>query len=482
MKSFRTPQEFLAAVHVDATANLLATAADLAIVLGPNGVVEDLAVSDTDLEELGVEGWIGKRLEDTVSADTRPKVPELLAQAPTDAPSAWRQLNHVARSRDSADVPVNYAAQRLGAGGQIMLIGRNLGAISKLQQRLVEAQQTLERDYSRIRMAETRYRLLFQTTAEAVLIVDANTEKVLEANPATRELLGEAGRGIVGRRLLDCFEASAAQAIGTMLSTIRGAGRASEVTVNGADGDPSLLVGASMFRQDANPCFLVRVTLPERREGGASGDGTSHFLSLIDRAPEAFVVTDHDTHIQAANPAFADLAQLASVDQANGKPLETWLGRPGVDTNVLLSHLRQHGSVRHYETNLRPEIGPPVTVELSAVMVSNGEAAATYGFTIRHTVRAQASNGDGRELPRSVEQLTELVGRVPLKELVRETTDVIERLCIEAALELTEDNRASAAEMLGLSRQSLYVKLRRYGLGDLASDSDGESPQPARDT
>ena len=48
-----------------------------------------------------------------------------------------------------------------------------------------------------------------------------------------------------------------------------------------------------------------------------------------------------------------------------------------------------------------------------------------------------------------------------------ETTDVIERLCIEAALELTRDNRASAAEMLGLSRQSLYVKLRRYGLGDL---------------
>jgi DNA-binding NtrC family response regulator len=78
-----------------------------------------------------------------------------------------------------------------------------------------------------------------------------------------------------------------------------------------------------------------------------------------------------------------------------------------------------------------------------------------------------------RELPRSVEQFTEIIGRVPLKEVVREATDVIERLCIEAALEMTGDNRASAAEMLGLSRQSLYVKLRRYGLGDL-TDQDGE--------
>jgi len=64
-------------------------------------------------------------------------------------------------------------------------------------------------------------------------------------------------------------------------------------------------------------------------------------------------------------------------------------------------------------------------------------------------------------------QLTELVGRVPLKDLVRESTDMIEKLCIEAALEITGDNRASAAEILGLSRQSLYAKLRRYGLGEL---------------
>ena len=58
------------------------------------------------------------------------------------------------------------------------------------------------------------------------------------------------------------------------------------------------------------------------------------------------------------------------------------------------------------------------------------------------------------------------IGRVSMKELVRDAIDVIERLCIESALELTGNNRASAAEMLGLSRQSLYVKLRRYGLSD----------------
>ncbi len=59
-----------------------------------------------------------------------------------------------------------------------------------------------------------------------------------------------------------------------------------------------------------------------------------------------------------------------------------------------------------------------------------------------------------------------------LRDLVRETTDVIEKLCIEAALELSKDNRASAAQMLGLSRQSFYAKLRRYGLGELDDDDE----------
>jgi DNA-binding NtrC family response regulator len=68
--------------------------------------------------------------------------------------------------------------------------------------------------------------------------------------------------------------------------------------------------------------------------------------------------------------------------------------------------------------------------------------------------------------------MTELVGRVPLKDIVRETTDLIEQLCIQAALNLTGDNRASAAEMLGLSRQSLYVKLRRFGMGDLSNETE----------
>jgi DNA-binding NtrC family response regulator len=45
----------------------------------------------------------------------------------------------------------------------------------------------------------------------------------------------------------------------------------------------------------------------------------------------------------------------------------------------------------------------------------------------------------------------------------------VERHYIEAALKLTEGNRTAAAEMLGISRQSLYMKLDRYGIDGRAS-------------
>jgi transcriptional regulator PpsR len=128
---------------------------------------------------------------------------------------------------------------------------------------------------------------------------------------------------------------------------------------------------------------------------------------------------------------------------------------------------------------MRGELGSTAEVEISAAMLERG-AEKCLGFTIRDMGRRLGVDARApRELPRSASQMTELVGRMPLKDIVRETSDLIEQLCIEAALELTGDNRASAAEMLGLSRQSLYIKLRRFGMIDSGTDLSAE---PGEDT
>jgi len=121
--------------------------------------------------------------------------------------------------------------------------------------------------------------------------------------------------------------------------------------------------------------------------------------------------------------------------------------------------------VRLFNSSVRGEYGSTAEVEASAVMAPAG-AHPSIGIVLRDVGRRLASGPQGaRDLTIAVEQLTGLVGRVGLRDLVRDTVDLVERHFIEAALELTGHNRTSAAEVLGVSRQSLYVKLRRYQLG-----------------
>jgi transcriptional regulator PpsR len=230
-----------------------------------------------------------------------------------------------------------------------------------------------------------------------------------------------------------------------------------------------VVVAASVFRHDSTTLFLVRIS-PAPTEARAIPDVKEKLLKLVESAPDGFVVTDSTGNVLTANAAFVQMAGLAGEDMARGESLDRWIGQSGVELDVLITNLRQRGSVRFFTTTVRSEDFTTMQVEISAVAIGNG-GAPSFGFAIRNVgPRLQGETQAARVLPRSVEQLTELIGRVSLKELVRESTDVIEKLCIEAALQLTGDNRASAAEMLGLSRQSFYVKLRRYGLGDLATN------------
>jgi transcriptional regulator PpsR len=448
---------------------LVASVTDVALVVDSEGIIRDRSFQSEDLgaELEGEKPWIGRAFLDTVEPDSHNKVRALLKDAAGGEQGRPRQVNHP--SANGVDVPILYTAMRIGKTKNAIVCGRDLRIISTLQRRLLDAQQSMERDYARLRQVETRYRMLFQMSPDPVLIVDALTQRVVEANPAATQLLEAGGGRVADRSFTELFSGETQLAIQALLAGMRVAARGEDVRGLLAASRREVNVSATLFRQENATYFLVRV-LPlgtGAQLPAAVPASQQKFVRLIEQAPDGMVLTNQDGAIIAANPAFLEMAELAAEEQARGEQLDRWLGRPGIDLDVLMANLRQRGAVRLFATQVRGEFGARLDVELSAAAVAEGEATA-FGFTIRNVGRRLGSERKAvLELPRSVEQLTELIGRVSLKELVRESTDMIERLCIEAALEVTGDNRASAAEMLGLSRQSLYVKLRRYGLGDL---------------
>lgn len=470
MPQFSAPRDTLGDLEADTAAKVLAAAGDIALVLDQQGKVLDVAFGGADVARASFDGWRDRNWTDIVTADSRHKVEEMLRDACGKESPRWREVNHP--SLDGGVVPIRYVAVPTGRGGRVVAIGRDLRAISALQQRLIQAQQAMERDYARLRQTESRYRMLFQLASEAVVILDG-ARKIMEINPAAAALVAAPNGGSVGAPFAKLLDRDSVEETSTYLAQVEAAGQAGSILVRLKHESREVTLTASPFRQEWGVHLLLRLS-PTQPEADAPTDAQRALLEVLERMPDAFVVADQDLRILAGNNAFLNLAQLPNLTVARGRPLDDFLGRPGVDLNVLVGNLRQYGAVRSFATILRNQFDGLEDVEVSAVSAPDCEPPC-YGFSIRvDRRRAVAVPNGARELPRSVEQLTDLVGRVSLKEIVRETADIIERLCIEAALELSRNNRASAAEILGLSRQSLYSKLHRYGLVDLDLESPGE--------
>jgi len=464
---FRAP-EALGPVDAGLAANIIAASADIALIIDREGVIRDLACSEADISPSAYQSWVGQPWIETVAEDSQAKVNRILEDARDTVMVSWREINQ-RTTATGQDLPIRFSAVRLAAEGRILAIGRDLRAIATLQQQLVGAQQAMEREYARLRHAETRYRLLFQIASEAVLIVDAATHRIVEANPAAGALMAEPPNRLVGRELSKLFVTDGWPAVQTLLATVRVAGWAEDVRAELLADENEALVSASLFRQDSGSLFLIRMS---RAGGGGQDVSESRMLEVVHKLPDAFVVVDENRRILGVNASFLDLTQLATEQQVIREPLDQWVGRPGVDAGLLIQNTKEHGTVRNFSTVIRGQYGTDEDVEVSGVAAAFGDAKC-YGFMIRPIAsRFPFEAQSNLDLPQSVEQLTGLVGRVPLKDIVRQTTDVIESLCIEAALEVSGDNRASAAQMLGLSRQSLYAKLRRLEIGDQESGGD----------
>lgn len=440
---------------------LLGVVSDVTLVMNLQGVIEDVSTGRDTLAALGCQSWVGRRWMDTVTSESRIKIQEMLQSQGAPEVMRWRHVNHI--SPVGNEVALQYVVLPLG-GGRLLAIGRDLESLAELQRRLVETQQSMERDYLRLRHIEARYRVLFDTSTEAVLMVDATTQRVLEANVGAQSLLKDAGKRLVGRDVRECFEGESQGEVQSLLRMALATGRIEMCSAHVAGLPSALTVSATVFRQEGGAQFLVRMVTREAAAAPVQDPGSSAALGeAMERFPDGWILTDTAGLIKSVNEEGMALLGLTASSQVVGQSLERWLLRGAVDWGVLHTSLRQQLPVRNFATEVRTLSGMTLPVEVSAVSLARAEPM--YAFFVRDMDRRMQS-GASMALSQAnpFAELSQLVGRRPIKDIVGETVDTIERMCIEAALALTHNNRASAAEMLGLSRQSLYVKLRRFGM------------------
>jgi len=420
-----------------------------------NGVIQDVTLSNAVAEEL-VDDWRGRPWVETVGDGLGGKIIRMVEDARESGISAYRQVNQ--RFPSGLEIPMEYTTVRLGGKAGLIAIGRNLQAVAELQSRLIAAQQVMEQEYWKLREVETRYRLLFDASNEAVLLLKADTLRIMEANPAAIRALGLSR----GRDILPDMAADEREPFQAMLQRVRQSGRAPGVLLHLGPDRAAWLVRASLMTSDPGPVFLVQLAPAAGTQIPAPEAERATLDEFVDRLPDAFVVIDRDGVIRRANRAFLDIAQIGGEGAILGERLSRFLSRPGADLNVLLTNLQRHGSVRMFESSIQGDLGGETTVEISAAGGNASNRSGPIALVMRDVGRRLSPTKETTTLQSALAAIVEQTGKTSLRGLVKDTVGLVERHYMVAALDLAEGNRTAAAEILGMSRQGFYKKLAQY--------------------
>ena len=448
------------------TANQVLNAlADVTLKLDTDGLVLEAQVNRVDATDLRQIQWQGKALNALVSASQRDRVANVIDWCVAH-PNATTTvtLSHPNLSSDTT-ATLRYVFFYSADEQRLIAVGEDKGELSSAKQQLVNSQLAMERDYWSLRQTETRYRRLLDMSSDGFIIVDDSSQRIVECNQAAGPLLQIVDQSIVGLAFPSHIDDASKHQLSKMIDDARIKGSASAALSTLANGH-ALFVAIDHLSQTTGAILLVRLS----QAANATLPATEQHY--FERVPDALLQLDHSGRITAANGVFLQWIQEPSDRHVLGRNADDWLGRTGVDLQVLLDNLSQRSVVTRFASTLRTQAQGFTDIEISGSSRSHSSDNEYLLFLRDTSRRIHHRETTVEALPSSIEEITSRVGQTPLKDLVRESTDVIEALCIESALKLTRNNRASAAELLGLSRQSLYTKLRRFGIGETEIEAE----------
>ncbi len=458
-------------IEPELLSSIIGVASDIALVVSGEGIILSVLINRNDTSFGNLEHWEGRHIHDFLKPDSLPKFDAVHQDYKNGKiPVKSVELNH----SDNAnwEFPIRYSFHPFGTENALLMLGRDLRPIAETQRQLVQAQMSLEQGYESRREFDARYRLLLRTVRDAVVFVSVADGRIKDANDPAAALLGTTRDELLGAAFSQEFRDRKREEFIDGLVNTSFSDASVGMEVQSRRGRQKIILTPSVFRAGGERVLICRMTTAD--DVKAKHDDLSVNLGILfDKGADAVLFTTITGVIQSCNDSFLDLIDAAHLVDIKGRNLSEFLGRGQIDMSVLIENARRSGQMRMYSTKLLNDFGSKTAIEMSATYL-NDRTEPELGFVIRDASRVDAmrkSPMQGSE--DSSRNVMELVGSATLKEIVTETTDVVEKMCIETAVSLTRNNRVAAAEMLGLSRQSLYVKLRKYGL--LSKEVDGDA-------
>lgn len=453
---------FIPKIEPTIASEIISRVSDLALVLSKDGHVQGLIANPEFMSKSDLADWEDAPFETALNVESVPKFQKRLDEFNNQHGTVLPvEVNHAARG-GRPEFPMRYSFHRINHDGTFLLLGRDLRPIAEMQQQLVAAQIALEKDYEKQREFDTRFRVLMSSTNEIIMFVSAPTGAITECNAAAASFFGKPKGELVGTAFVKLFDSRITDPIRALVDTAT-ANTSSAVTMQARKLKREMDISPTLFRSGGEQVLLCRIT-PADGLAMQPDELSENLATMYRNGVDGMVFINESGGILSANDAFQNLTDVTLAQSIPGRSMADFLSRGGVDLNVLLENTTRSGSMRLYATRLVSEHGTERPVEISMTKLSAG-SDAVFALIVRDTSSVGALRAPSPQVTDvDMRSVVELIGSQNLKEIVAKTTDVVEKMCIETAVELTSNNRVAAAEMLGLSRQSLYVKLRKYEL------------------
>jgi transcriptional regulator PpsR len=445
------------------TADLISRLCDFVFVISSDGEIIQTMTSPFLAPRLDLSSWKGLQFQDTLTTESVPKFEARIAQF-KEGQKELRpvELNH-RPTHQQTELPVRYTFHSSAEDGSKLLLGSDLRPVAEMQQQLVEAQIALENDYDARREHEIRLKVLMESSDVATVFIALNTGVISSCNSAAEVLLGRSRKELMDAPFAAEFEDEGVTSLIDRMVTAASDVSITAVLANSARGGRSYRLNPTLFRGATSQMLLCKME-PEDSSLEPMDQLATHLVSFFHKGVDSIVFVNMSGQILSANEAFVSVANVTHAQTLSGRSMSDFFSRGSVDLNVILESARRNGKMRLYSTKILNEHGDERPVEISTTQIRT-ELEPICVLVMRNARRVEGiSTPTSQMSEEEVNSVVELIGSQSLKDVVARSTDVVEKMCIETAIRMTSNNRVAAAEMLGLSRQSLYVKLRKYNL------------------
>jgi PAS domain S-box-containing protein len=187
-----------------------------------------------------------------------------------------------------------------------------INELAELSQRITDLEKPRKGDKcanEALQVSETRYRRLFETAQDGILLLDADTGKINEVNPFLIDMLGYSHEELLGKKLweISLFKDIVANKAAFFELQNNGYVRYEDLPLETKDGrsmDVEFVSNVYLVNHNKIIQCNIRDITQRKRAEKISNEAFRYAENIIDTVHEPFVVMDKDLKVLSANRSF----------------------------------------------------------------------------------------------------------------------------------------------------------------------------------